>query len=82
MTHSALSLVLRQEQLALADSSGQYNGEVSWDDLRNAWIPNWAEKLREDDVREGEVPNTNPADYVVKRKDAFGNRVGWRNGVM
>jgi len=82
LTRSALSLVLRQEALAKADSSGQYAGEVSWDDLRNAWIPKWAEKLRPEEVADGEIPSTNPAMYRMKKKDAWGNRIGWRDGVM
>jgi hypothetical protein len=82
LTRSALSLVLRQEALAQADSSGQYAGEVSWDEIRNAWIPVWAEKLGKPDVAEGEVPDTNPAGFKVKRRDAWGNKVGWRNGIM
>ena len=82
LTRSALSLVLRQERLAMADSSGQYAGEVSWDDVRNAWIPIWAEKLRPEDVADGELPSTNPADLRVARKDAWGNKIGWRDGRM
>ena len=82
LTRSALSLVMRQERLAMADSSGQYAGEVSWDDLRNAWIPKWAEKIKPEDLAEGELPSTNPADLVVKRKDAWGNAIGWREGRM
>lgn len=82
LTRSALSLVMRQEALAKADSSGQYAGEVSWDDVRNAWIPKWAEKLKEEDVAEEEIPTTNPAEYKVKRKDAWGNTIGWREGGM
>jgi hypothetical protein len=82
LTRSALSLVRRQELLAFADSSGQYAGEVSWDDWRNAWIPNWAEKLRPGEVAEGELGDTNPAEYKVKRKDAWGNKIGWMDGRM
>ena len=82
LTRSALDLVLRQERLAMADSSGQYAGEVSWDDLRNAWIPRWAEKLKPEDLADGEIPNTNPAEFVEKKKDAWGNRIGWRDGRM
>ena len=82
LTRSALSLVLRQERLAMADSSGQYVGEMSWDDLRNAWIPNWAEKLKPSEVAEGELPNTNPAEYTVRRRDAWGNKIGWWEGRM
>ena len=82
LTRSALSLVMRQEALARADSSGQYAGEVSWDDVRNAWIPKWAEKAKVDDLADGELPSTNPADFKVKRKDAWGNTIGWRDGVM
>ena len=66
----------------MADSSGQYAGEVSWDDLRNAWIPKWAKKLKPKDLAEGELPNTNPAEFEVKKKDAWGNRIGWRDGQM
>ena len=82
LTRSALSLVMRQEALAKADSSGQYAGEVSWDDLRNAWVPKWAEKFKEEDMAEGEIPPTNPAEFKVKRKDAWGNTIGWRDGTM
>ena len=82
LTHSALSLVLRQEALALADSSGQYSGDLSWDDLRNCWIPNWAEKLRKADLAEGELPDTNPAGFRTRRKDDWGNRIGWKDGRM
>lgn len=82
LTRSALSLVLRQEALARADSSGQYAGEVSWDDVRNAWIPKWAEKMRPEDLAEGELAGTNPVDFRVKREDAWGNKIGWRDGVM
>ena len=82
LTRSALELVLRQEALAIADSSGQYTGDLSWDDVRNAWIPNWAEKLRLEDVAEGELPDTNPAGYVQRRTDVWGNRIGWRDGTM
>lgn len=74
--------MLRQERLAQADSSGQYAGEVSWDELRNAWIPKWAVKLRPDDVAEGEVPDTNPANYEVRSRDDWGNKIGWHEGRM
>ncbi|EIW67349.1 hypothetical protein TREMEDRAFT_33729 [Tremella mesenterica DSM 1558] len=76
-TRSALDLVLRYRSLALADSSGQYNGEVSWDDLREAWIPNWAEKLKVGDVAEGVIPDLNPANYQIKDHDAWGNKILW-----
>jgi hypothetical protein len=66
----------------MADSSGQYAGEVSWDDLRNAWVPKWAEKLRSDEVADGEVPDTNPANYREKKKDAWTNRIGWYEARM
>lgn len=66
----------------MADSSGQYAGEVSWDDLRNCWIPKWAEKLKEEDVAEGEIGDNNPNGYKVKKKDAWGNRIGWYEGRM
>ena len=82
MTRSALSLVLRQEHLAFADSSGQYAGQVEWDEVRNAWIPEWAEPLRAEDLADGEVPITNPADFKVKKTDAWGNKIGWREGIM
>ncbi|ORX38667.1 hypothetical protein BD324DRAFT_375833 [Kockovaella imperatae] len=82
LTRSALDLVMRQERLAFADSSGQYAGEISWDDLRNAWIPAWAEKLRPEDLADGEVPNTNPAEFVQKKEDAWANKIGWRDGQM
>jgi len=73
---------MRQEALAMADSSGQYPGRISWDEIRKAWIPDWAEKLAPGDVAEGEVPDTNPAGFQEKRKDAWGNRIGWRDGRM
>ncbi|KAK1921884.1 hypothetical protein DB88DRAFT_548271 [Papiliotrema laurentii] len=82
LTRSALSLVLRQEALARADSSGQYAGEVSWDNVRNAWIPKWAEKMKPEEVLEGEIPSTNPADFRIKRKDPWGNEIGWSDGAM
>ncbi|KAK4686644.1 hypothetical protein P7C73_g3490, partial [Tremellales sp. Uapishka_1] len=82
LTRSALSLVIRQENLAMADSSGQYTGQVSWDEIRNAWIPNWAEKLQAKDVMEGEIPSTNPADFKVKKKDPWQNKIGWYQGKM
>jgi hypothetical protein len=62
----------------MADSSGQYRGEVSWDDVRNAWIPKWAVKLKPEDLAEGEVPTTNPADFKIKEEDAWGNKISWR----
>lgn len=77
LTASALDLVLRQEALALADSTGQYTGDVSWDDIRQAWIPNWVVKLKPDDLAPGEIPSMNPADYEVKKEDDFGNKIGW-----
>lgn len=73
---------MRQEALAMADSSCQYAGEVSWDDVRNAWIPNWAEKLKSHELAEGEIPSTNPADFKYKKTDAWGNKIGWYNGRM
>ncbi|RSH81411.1 hypothetical protein EHS25_006943 [Saitozyma podzolica] len=82
LTRSALELVMRQEALAMADSSGQYAGEVSWDDVRNAWIPSWAEKLKSHELAEGEIPSTNPADFKYRKADAWGNKIGWYNGRM
>lgn len=82
LTRSVLSLVMRQEALAKADSSGQYAGEVSWDDVRNAWIPKWAEKMKPEDLADGELANPNPAEFKVRREDAWGNKIGWRDGVM
>ncbi|ORY35380.1 hypothetical protein BCR39DRAFT_509164 [Naematelia encephala] len=86
VTRSALELLLVQEEqkklLAHADSSGQWSGEVTWDDLRSAWIPRWTEKLRPEDLAEGEVPSTNPADFKVKEKDQWGNKIEWKNGRM
>ena len=72
-----MDLVLRQEALAVADSSGQYAGAVSWDDLRRAWIPKNVVKLKDTDLAAGEMPSTNPADYEVKMEDDFGNKIGW-----
>jgi len=77
LTASAMDLVLRQEALAVADSSGQYAGAVSWDDLRRAWIPKNVVKLKDTDLAAGEMPSTNPADYEVKMEDDFGNKIGW-----
>lgn len=82
LTRSALDLVRQQEALAQADSSGQYAGEVSWDDLRNAWIPKWAVKLRPCDVADGEVPDTYPANCRERRTDDWGNKIGWYEGRM
>lgn len=82
LTRSALSLVLRQEALAVADSSGQYAGAVSYDDIRKAWIPQWAKKLTPADVAEGEIPSTNPNDFKQKKRDPYGNKIGWRNDQM
>ncbi|WVQ82029.1 hypothetical protein IAT38_004157 [Cryptococcus sp. DSM 104549] len=77
LTRSALGLVLRQEALAQADSSGQYAGEVSWDDLRNAWVPKWVKKLKVSDVAEGEIPDCSPAGFQEKDQDEWGNKIGW-----
>ncbi|ODN78937.1 hypothetical protein L202_04456 [Cryptococcus amylolentus CBS 6039] len=77
LTRSALDLVLRQEMLEQADSSGQYAGEVSWDDLRGAWIPKWAKKLKRSDLAEGEVPDSNPATFEEKEEDEWGNEIGF-----
>ncbi|WVO17694.1 hypothetical protein L204_105392 [Cryptococcus depauperatus] len=77
LTRSALDLVLRQEALAQADSSGQYAGGVSWDSLRNAWIPQWAKKLKVSDLAEGEVPDTNPLNFEEKETDEWDNKIGW-----
>jgi len=77
LTASAMDLVLRQEALAIADSTGQYTGDVSWDDLRRAWIPKNIIKLKETDLAAGEIPSTNPADFEVKAEDDFGNKIGW-----
>lgn len=79
LTHSALNLVLAQEAQAMADSSGQYRGEVSWDDVRNAWVPKYAVKLKPTDLAEGEIPSTNPADFELKEEDEWGNKIGWRD---
>jgi hypothetical protein len=68
---------MRQEALAIADSSGQYAGEVSWDDLRKAWIPKNVVKAREKDLADGELPTLAPADYEVKAEDLFGNKIAW-----
>ncbi|WVR07380.1 hypothetical protein IAU60_004421 [Kwoniella sp. DSM 27419] len=77
LTGSALDLVLREEMLAQADSSGQYAGEVSWDDLRQTWIPKHVQKLKATNLAEGEVPDTTPAGFKVKTVDEWGNRIGW-----
>ncbi|WVQ99856.1 hypothetical protein IAU59_006999 [Kwoniella sp. CBS 9459] len=77
LTRSALDLVLRQETLAQADSSGQWAGEVSWDDVRKAWIPHYVQKLKVSDLADGEVPDTTPAGFKVKEKDAWGNKIGF-----
>ncbi|WVF72637.1 hypothetical protein IAT40_007455 [Kwoniella sp. CBS 6097] len=77
LTRSALDLVLRQETLAQADSSGQWAGEVSWDDLRKAWIPHYVQKLKVSDLADGEVPDTTPAGFKTKEKDAWGNKIGF-----
>lgn len=77
LTRSALDLVLRQEALAQADSSGQYAGEVSWDDLRGTWIPIWVNKLKVIDLAEGEIPDSSPAGFQERDTDAWGNKIGW-----
>ncbi|KAK8854924.1 hypothetical protein IAR55_003663 [Kwoniella newhampshirensis] len=77
LTRSALDLVLRQEALAQADSSGQYAGEVSYDDLRKAWIPRWVQKLGVEDLAEDEIPDLTPAGFKPKTKDEWGNELGW-----
>nr|XP_031860099.1 uncharacterized protein CI109_004463 [Kwoniella shandongensis]KAA5527171.1 hypothetical protein CI109_004463 [Kwoniella shandongensis] len=78
LTRSALDLVLAQEALAQADSSGQYAGEVSWDDLRKAWIPKWVEKLKPGDLADDdEVPDLTPGGFKIKTKDEWGNKIGW-----
>lgn len=77
LSPSALDLVLRQETLAQADSSGQYAGEVSWDDLRGTWIPIWVKKLKVRDLAEGEIPDSSPAGFQERDTDAWGNKIGW-----
>lgn len=77
LTRSALDLVLRQEALAMADSSGQYVGDVSWDELRDTWIPAWARKLKPGDIPDGDVPDLDPANYVERNLDQWGNKIGW-----
>jgi hypothetical protein len=77
LTASALDLILRQEALATADSSGQYSGDVSWDDLRKAWIPKNVIKLKDTDLAPGEVPSNNPDEFEIKGEDHFGNKIGW-----
>jgi hypothetical protein len=72
-----MDLVERQEALAIADSTGQYGADVSWDDLRRAWIPKNILKLKDTDLAPGEVPSTNPADFEVEVEDDFGNKIGW-----
>ena len=79
LTASAMDLVERQEALAIADSTGQYGADVSWDDIRRAWIPKNIIKLKDTDLVAGEVPSTNPADFEVKVEDDFGNKIGWTN---
>lgn len=66
----------------MADSSGQYAGEVEWDELRNCWIPIWAEKLRPGDLADGELGDTNPANFKERKRDAWGNKIGWYEGRM
>ncbi|KAE8542692.1 hypothetical protein D1P53_001474 [Cryptococcus gattii VGV] len=77
LTRSALDLVLRQETLAQADSSGQYAGEVSWDDLRGTWIPIWVKKLKVNDLAEGGIPDSSPAGFQERDTDVWGNKIGW-----
>ncbi|WRT68240.1 uncharacterized protein IL334_005216 [Kwoniella shivajii] len=77
LTRSALDLVLRQEALAQADSSGQYAGDVSWDDLRNCWIPKYVKKLKITDLAKDELPDTSPAGFQLKDEDEWGNKIGW-----
>lgn len=61
----------------MADSTDQYVGDVSWDDLRKTWIPSWVVKLKPEDLAPGEVPSTNPDDFEVKGEDEFGDNMGW-----
>jgi len=77
LTASALDLIMRQEALATADSSGQYAGDVSWDDLRKAWIPKNVIKLKNTDLAVGEIPSNNPDEFEIKGEDDFGNKIGW-----
>ncbi|WWC63119.1 uncharacterized protein I303_105719 [Kwoniella dejecticola CBS 10117] len=90
LTASALQLVLSQEMQMAADSSGQYAGEVSWDDLRKIWIPKHVAKLKVSDLTnqvdnpdqdpeglEGELPDTTPAGFKLKEEDEWGNKIGW-----
>lgn len=82
LTRSALELVLAQEALAQADSSGQYAGPVSFDEQRGGWIPDDVKPLGVGDTARGEVPDTDPATYTPKREDQWGNRIGFRGGRM
>jgi hypothetical protein len=77
LTRSALSLVILQERMKQADSSGQYYGDVQWDPVRETWIPVYVKPLRESDVGDGDVPDRNPANFEVREEDEFGNRIGW-----
>ncbi|KAK6910589.1 hypothetical protein I203_104621 [Kwoniella mangroviensis CBS 8507] len=78
LTASALDLVLREEMLLMADSSNQYAGEVTYDDLRKCWIPKHVRKLRPSDLTtDGEIPDTTPAGFKLKEKDEWGNKIGW-----
>ncbi|WVW85799.1 hypothetical protein I302_107837 [Kwoniella bestiolae CBS 10118] len=85
-TPSGLDLALRAEMLQMADSSNQYAGEVTYDDLRKCWIPKHVQKLRNSDLTaDGEVPDTTPAGFKLKEKDEWGNKIGWYDngtGVM
>ncbi|WVQ68174.1 uncharacterized protein L199_006380 [Kwoniella botswanensis] len=78
LTASALDLVLREEMLLMADSSNQYAGEVTYDDLRKCWTPKHVRKLRPSDLTtDGEIPDTTPAGFKLKEKDEWGNKIGW-----
>lgn len=82
LTRSALSLVMLQERMDHADSSGQYAGEVQWDPVRQTWIPVYIRPLQKSDVGEGEIPDRNPANFEVREEDEFGNRIGWSGDQM
>lgn len=38
--------------------------------------------MKPEEVLEGEIPSTNPADFRIKRKDPWGNEIGWSDGAM
>ncbi|WWC90849.1 uncharacterized protein L201_005786 [Kwoniella dendrophila CBS 6074] len=80
LTASALDLVLREEMLLQADSSNQYSGQVTYDDLRKCYIPKHIQKLKIPDLTDpenGEIPDTTPSGFKLKTEDEWGNKIGW-----